>query len=119
MKNYISNLSLRGKFALIAIAMLIPIGGLSVVTIKAGGEQMNFAVNEDEGLDWATDVIAIAANLSEYREHAMAVAFGAEEERAEMMEHAGLIRDAAARLTTHFKSGEHPDFAAASGWGEL
>src|SRR5262245_54731776 len=119
MKNYVANLSLRGKFLLIAIAMLVPIGGLSYVAVKAEVEAMNFAISEDNGLDWTQDLINIASNLSEYREHAVAVAFGAEDERAEMNEHAGLIREAAASLDAHIKEGGHEDFAKASGWSEL
>ena len=68
MNNYISNLSLRGKFLLIAIAMLIPI---SVLTFLAGRTEIvniKFAQAEDEGLDWASSLIDIAANLSEFRD---------------------------------------------------
>ena len=43
MNNYITQLSLRGKFLLIAIAMLIPIGGLSFVAVRAEVAAMNFA----------------------------------------------------------------------------
>ena len=74
MNKYISQLSLRAKFLLIAIAMLIPIGGLSYVAVRAEVDAMNFAISEDGGLDWASDMIKIAANLSEYSEHATAVA---------------------------------------------
>src|SRR5262245_42286375 len=98
MNKYIAQLSLTGKFLLIAIAMLIPIGGLSFIAVRAEVKAMNSAVAEDEGLDWAFDLVAIASSLSEYREHAMAVAFGAEEERAEMMQNAAAIKKSEAEL---------------------
>ena len=118
MNNYISNLSLRGKFLLIAIAMLIPI---SVLTFLAGRTEIaniKFAQAEDEGLDWASNLIDVAANLSEYREHATAVAGGAEDERAEMTDHAQFVRDAAARLDELMKGGNE-QFIEAATWQAL
>ena len=118
MNKYISQLSLRGKFLLIAIAMLIPIGGLSFVAVRGEVATMNVAVAEDEGLDWASELIKIAANLSEYREHSMAVAAGHVEERSELTEHAGLVREAATKLDALMK-GDNEEFAKVSGWNEL
>ena len=118
MNKYISQLSLRGKFLLIAIAMLIPIGGLSFVAVRGEVATMNVAIAEDEGLDWASELIKIAANLSEYREHSMAVAAGHVEERSELTEHAGLVREAATKLDALIK-GDNGEFAKASGWNDL
>ena len=118
MKKYITQLPLRGKFLLIAIAMLIPIGGLSFLAIRAEVKAMNFAIAEDEGLDWASELVAIAANLSEYREHTMAVAFGADEERVEMQEHEAAIKQAASRLDVLVREGNRK-LATTSGWADL
>ena len=115
MNNYIANLKLRGKFLLIAIAMLIPIGGLTFLAGRTELANISFAQSEDEGLDWATSLIDIAANLSEYREHAIAVAGGAGDERAEMTDHAQFVRDAAARLDQLMKDGNE-QFIEASTW---
>ncbi len=118
MKKYITQLPLRGKFLLIAIAMLIPIGGLSFLAIRAEVKAMNFAIAEDEGLDWASELVAIAANLSEYREHTMAVAFGADEERVEMQEHEAAIKQAASRLDVLVREGNRK-LATTAGWADL
>ena len=118
MKKYITQLPLRGKFLLIAIAMLIPIGGLSFLAIRAEVKAMNFAIAEDEGLDWASELVAIAANLSEYREHTMAVAFGADEERVEMQEHEAAIKQAASRIDALVREGNRK-LATTSGWADL
>src|SRR5919108_3343839 len=98
MNNFIANLSLRGKFLLIAAAMLIPITVLSVVAARLELRDMRAAKREDVGLEWASELISIAMNLSEYREHAIAVAGGAEDERAEMLDHQGFVQAAAVKL---------------------
>ncbi len=118
MNNLITRLSLRGKFLLIAIAMLVPISVLSLISARLELEKIGVARHEDEGLDWASELIAIAANLSEYREHAIAVAGGAENERAEMLEHGGLIAAAADKLDALVAEGNE-EFTQASAWPEL
>ncbi len=119
MNKYISQLSLRGKFLLIAIAMLIPIGGLSFVAVRAEVATMNVAISEDEGLDWASELIKIAANLSEYREHAMAVAAGARgrAQRTDGTRRTG-ARGGHGKLDALVK-GDNEEFVKASGWNEL
>jgi methyl-accepting chemotaxis protein len=118
MNNFIAKLSLRGKFTLIAIAMLVPISVLSFISARLELEKIGVARHEDTGLDWASELIYIAANLSEYREHAIAVAGGAENERAEMLEHQAAVGAAAAKLDALVASGDE-EFTAASGWLEL
>jgi methyl-accepting chemotaxis protein len=118
MNAYIARLSLRGKFLLIAIAMLVPIVLLSYIAARLELDKIGVARHEDRGLDWATELIAIAANLSEYREHGLAVAGGAEEERSEMLEHHGLMRAAADRLDQLTAAGD-TEFVQASGWETL
>src|SRR5690348_3831015 len=113
MNRYIARLSLRGKFLLIALAMLAPIGMLSYVAVKLELEKIGVARHEDTGLDWATQLINISANLSEYREHAIAVAGGADGEKAEMLEHRGLIGQAADALD-ELAAGGDAEFIQAS-----
>src|SRR3712207_3851604 len=98
MNEFIARTSLRGKFLLIALAMLIPIGWLSYIAVNRELAVIGVARHEDTGLRWASPLIRIAANLSEYREHALAVAGGAEDERADMLEQAAAVRKAAETL---------------------
>ncbi|MDF3019928.1 MAG: hypothetical protein K0Q92_1231 [Steroidobacteraceae bacterium] len=118
MNDFIARLPLRGKFLLIAVAMLVPITVLSFITARLELEKIGVARHEGEGLDWASELITIAANLSEYREHAIAVTGGADNERGEMMEHADAIKQAATRLDALTKDGNE-EFITASGWVEL
>src|SRR5262245_32485061 len=106
MNNFITKLSLRGKFLLITAGMLVPILALSVIAVRLELEKIQVARAEDTGLDWASDLIVIASNLSEYREHAIAVAGGAEGERGEMTDHRGFVGAAADRLDERMKSGD-------------
>ena len=118
MNNYIANLSLRGKFLLIAVAMLVPISVLSFMTAKFEWQGLSMATNEDIGQDWTSELLMITENLSEYREHSIAVAGGAENERGEMQEHQGLVRDAAAKLDKLMADGDE-GYIEASGWKDL
>jgi methyl-accepting chemotaxis protein len=118
MNNYIARLSLRGKFALIAIAMLIPIGVLTFITVRLELQKISLDRHEQAGLEWASQLITIAANLTEYRGHAIAVAGGSDAERAEMQEHSDLARAAAAKLDELAASGDE-EFLVASQWQEL
>ena len=118
MNNYIANLSLRGKFLLIAIAMLVPISVLSFMTAQFEWQSLSMATNEDMGQDWTSELLMITENLSEYREHSIAVAGGAENERGEMQEHQGLVRDAAAKLDKLMADGDE-GYIEASGWKDL
>jgi methyl-accepting chemotaxis protein len=118
MNDYIAKLSLRGKFLLIAIGMLAPIGMLTYVAVNLELEKIGVARHEDTGLDWATELIKIAANLSEYREHAIAVAGGADAERGEMQEHHDLISQAADALDMLTAGGDE-EFIVASNWPAL
>jgi methyl-accepting chemotaxis protein len=118
MNNTIARLSLRGKFLMIALAMLAPIGMLSYIAAHLELEKIGVARHEGAGLAWATELIKIATNLSEYREHAIAVAGGADDERSEMLEHHGLIKDAADNLDKLTATGDQ-EFITASGWPEL
>ncbi len=118
MNHFITQLRMRGKFLLIAVAMLVPITALSFISARLELEKIGVARHEDEGLDWASELISIAANLSEYREHAIAVAGGAAGEREEMLEHAGAVIQAADRLDLLTRDGGE-EFAQASGWAVL
>src|SRR5687768_16813905 len=118
MNNYIAKLSLRGKFLLIAVAMLVPITVLSIISARLELEKIGVARHEDEGLDWASELIHIAANLSELREHAIAVAGGADNERAEMVEHADEVKTAADRLDALVAAGSE-EFIQTSSWVSL
>jgi methyl-accepting chemotaxis protein len=118
MNDYIAKLSLRGKFLLIALAMLAPIGMLSYIGAHLELEKIGVARHEARGLEWATELIKIATNLAEYREHAIAVAGGADDERGQMAEHRGLIREAADVLD-QLAAGGDQEFISASGWSEL
>jgi methyl-accepting chemotaxis protein len=115
---FIRNLSLRGKFLFVTIVMLVPLSVLTITAARLEIDKMNFARGENAGLKWAAELVTIAANLSEYREHHMAVAFGADHEREEMEEHAGLVREAAARLDALAASGD-ADLLEASDWTTL
>jgi methyl-accepting chemotaxis protein len=118
MNAFVARLSLRHKFLLITLAMLMPLAALVVMTTRLELEKIGVAAHEGRGLGWASELIAIAANLSEYREHAIAVAGGAEDERAEMAEHAASIRAAASNLDA-LAAGGDAEFLTASGWDEL
>jgi methyl-accepting chemotaxis protein len=118
MNNYIARLSLRGKFLLITLAMLVPISVLSYIALKLEMEKISVARHEDAGLEWASRLVTIALNLSEYREHAIAVAGGADEEKAEMAEHGGVVKKAAEELDA-FVAGGETEFSTAAGWAEL
>jgi methyl-accepting chemotaxis protein len=118
MNKFITNLTLRGKFLLVTLATMVPLAVLCFVAASLQLEKMSIARTEDEGLRWASELIAIAANVSEYREHAAAVAAGAENERSELAEHAGLIREAAANLDKLSESGDS-ELATISDWSAL
>jgi methyl-accepting chemotaxis protein len=118
MNDFIARLSLRGKFLLVAVAMLIPIGVLTFICARLELEKIQVARAEDAGLEWASELITIAANLSEYREHSIAVAGGATDERSEMLEHQGNVRTAAAKLDGLMADGDE-EFIAASNWKAL
>jgi methyl-accepting chemotaxis protein len=118
MDKLVSRLPLRGKFLLIALAMLVPIGALTAISVRLELEKIGVARHEDIGLDWASPLIHVASNLSEYREHALAVAGGAEDERPEMLEHAGAVRAAAQKLDALTAEGNE-EFITASQWPQL
>ena len=118
MNKLISRLPLRGKFLLIALAMLIPIGTLMSISARLELEKIGVARREDAGLDWASQLLYTATNLSAYREHAIAVAGGAEAERADLAEHAGLVRKAAKALD-ELSAGDDGEFTEASQWPQL
>src|SRR4051812_285695 len=118
MNDFIARLPLRRKFILIAVAMLIPIAALTIISVRLELEKIEVANAEDVGLEWTTELIAIAANLSEYREHAVAVAAGAAEERPEMSEHQAKVRAAATRLDA-LVAGGNEAFTAGSDWKAL
>src|SRR5262245_842825 len=117
MSEYISRLSLRGKFLLISIAMLIPIGMLAVSVGRLELERLGHARLENQGRVWAVELATVAANLAEYREHAAAVGAGAADERSEMVEHAANVRGAAGRLDSLLASSAQ--LAQASNWSAL
>ena len=98
MFNFIAQLPLRRKLALVVVAMLIPLSMLAYLTATTEIGNMRIAQNENTGLKWASQLVTVAANLIEYTEHSVAIAAGAEEERPEMMEHAGLVRGAMEEL---------------------
>jgi len=118
MNDTIARLSMRGKFLLIAVAMLVPIAMLSFIGARLELDKIGVARHEDRGLDWAIELIKIASNLSEYREHGLAIAGGAEAERPELLEHQGLMRAAADRLDELTRGGDE-EFLQASKWSEL
>ena len=118
MNKYIANLSLRGKFMLIAIAMVIPIGVLTFIAVRLELQMIALDKHEETGLAWASPLITIATNLTEYRGHAIAVAGGADAERDEMQEHSELVR-AAARKLDELAASDDKEFLMASQWQEL
>ena len=118
MNKFIARLSLRGKFLLITIAMLVPISVLSYISARLELEKLQVARHEDAGLEWASRLNNMALNLSEYREHAIAVAGGAESERGEMMEHNGIVRQNAQELDALMKAGDE-EFVQAANWAQL
>ena len=118
MNNLIARLPLRRKFLLISLAMLAPILFLTFVAVRLELEKTATARHERAGLQWATPLIAVATNLSEFRDHAIAVAGGAEQERAEMLEHSKLVQDSAARLDELLKD-QGEEFGEVSQWSEL
>jgi methyl-accepting chemotaxis protein len=115
MNDYIARLSLRGKFLLIAVGMLVPIGLLLYIAVNLELEKIGVARHEETGLAWSSQLIEITANLSEYREHGIAVAGGADGERAEMQEHRTRIRAAADALDKLVAGGDE-EFTTASNW---
>jgi methyl-accepting chemotaxis protein len=118
MNKLIARLPLRRKFLLIAVAMLVPIVFLTVIAVRLELEKTTVARHEDRGLRWATPLIAVASNVAEFRDHAIAVAGGAEQERAELMEHAALVRAAANELDKLTEAGD-AEFVEASKWGDM
>jgi methyl-accepting chemotaxis protein len=118
MNKFISNLSLRGKFLLVTLAMLVPICVLGFTAARLELEKIGAANRENAGLAWASELIAIAANLAEYREHYAAVAGGAENERPEMAEHAGRVTTAMGRLDVLTRDADAA-LVAASQWDKL
>src|SRR5690348_2092699 len=118
MNDYIARLSLRGKFLLIALGMLAPIGMLSYIAVNLELANIGVARHENAGLDWATPLLKLATNLSEYREHAIAVAGGADQEKPELIEHQKAVGEAADELDK-LAAGGSEEFIKASGWTEL
>src|ERR1044072_1717442 len=116
MFNFIARLPLRGKLALVVIAMLIPLSVLAYMTARTEWDEMSLAQSEDTGLQWSSELITVAANLSEFTEHAAAIAAGHEEERAEMMEHNGLVRGAMEKLDKLAQDSDEI-FVTAGNWG--
>jgi methyl-accepting chemotaxis protein len=117
MLNFARQLSLRGKFLLITVAMLVPISVLTYLSASLALERIQVARAEDRGLEWASRLIHMALNISEYREHAIAVAGGAEDERAEMQQHASEVSRAADELDA--LAGDDEDFATAADWSAM
>jgi methyl-accepting chemotaxis protein len=118
MNQFFTNLTLRGKFLLVTLTTLVPLCVLCFVAARGEVESMSDARGEDEGLRWASELISLASNLSEYREHAAAVANGAENERSELAEHAGLVRDASAALDKLNGAGKS-ELGTISDWNAL
>jgi methyl-accepting chemotaxis protein len=114
----ITRLPLRGKFLLIAIAMLVPISTLAFISVSLELDQARVARHEARGLDWASPLIGVAANLAEFREHAIAVAGGQDGDRAHMVQRASRVRDAAGALDVLTRSGDE-EFIQASQWPQL
>ncbi len=54
MNNFIASLSLRGKFLLITVAMLVPISVLTFISAELELEKIQVARHEDDGLEWAS-----------------------------------------------------------------
>ncbi len=118
MNKFISNLSLRGKFLVVTLAMLVPICVLGFTAARLELEKIGAANRETAGLAWASELITIAANLAEYREHYTAVAAGAENERPEMAEHAARVKTAMAQLDVLARDAD-ADLVGASQWDKL
>src|ERR1043165_6844920 len=118
MNKFIANLSLRGKFLLAALAMLVPLSVLSFSVIRLEVAKAGVARHESDGLRWEAQLAAVAGYLAEYREHCVALAAGNESERTEMMEHAAKARAAATALDALVAS-EDREFIEASKWPAL
>ena len=99
--------------------MLVPICVLGFTAARLELEKIGAANRENAGLAWASELITIAANLAEYREHSIAVAAGADDERAEMTEHAGLVSASGQRNSMRSPSDGNAEFIAASQWDKL
>jgi len=118
MFNFIAKLPLRRKLALVVAAMLIPLSMLAYLTATSEITSMRAAQNENTGLKWASNLVTVAANMIEYTEHSVAIAAGAENERPEMLEHAGLVHGAMEELDK-LAADSNAEFVAAGGWSSL
>ncbi len=118
MFNFIAQLPLRRKLALVVVAMLIPLSMLAYLTATTEIGNMRIAQSENTGLKWASSLVTVAANMIEYTEHSVAIAAGAEEERPEMMEHSGLVHDAMEELDK-LAADSDTLFVSAANWSSL
>jgi methyl-accepting chemotaxis protein len=114
----VSRLSLRGKFLMAGIAMLVPIGTLAFICVSLELDKIGVARHEARGLQWASPLIAVAVNLSLHQDHAIAVAGGAEGARADMEKRADKVREASTMLDSLTRSGDD-EFIQASQWPQL
>jgi methyl-accepting chemotaxis protein len=93
-----ADLSTRTKLGVGMAAMLIPTAVAVLFNLSMSLAQIGTARSELHGLDWVEPMVQIERNLAEHRDHAVAVASGHDDERAEMQEHAAAIRAADARI---------------------
>jgi methyl-accepting chemotaxis protein len=113
-----AGLSTRTKLTAILISLLVPLVMLFYFDIARSLSVIRFSRGEDFGNDWARPLVDVARNLSEHRDHALRVAGGHEEERAEMNEHKGLVEESARQLD-QLERADVGGLASHAGWSAL
>jgi methyl-accepting chemotaxis protein len=96
----LAGLSTRTKLTAILVSLLVPISMLFWFVLQDSLATMRTARNEDGGVHWVIQLVDTARNLVEHRDHAVAVAAGRAEEKAEMQEHAERVHTAVKELDT-------------------
>ena len=98
MFKYFAGLATRTKLLAILVSLLAPMAMLFYFDVSESVATIRFARSEDLGNDWARPLVDAARNLAEHRDHAVRVAAGHDDERAEMQEHQGLVEESAKQL---------------------
>jgi methyl-accepting chemotaxis protein len=118
MSGKFAGLPTRTKLAALLLSLLIPVAMLLFMDLHASWSKVSEARREDQGVDWARALMDVARNTGEHRDHALKVGAGHEEERAEMLEHGGLVEESSKTLDELLQKDSH-GFDKAVGWDSL
>ena len=118
MSKYFAGLAMRTKLLAILVSLLAPMAMLFYFDVAKTVSSIRFARSEDLGNDWARPLVDTARNLAEHRDHAVRVAAGHDDERAEMLEHQGLVEESVKQLDA-LNRDNVGGFAEDIGWNGL